>query len=406
MPQHHRELPKSWRIARFDEFLRRIERKVILDDSAYYNCVGVRWYGLGAFVRERLLGMDISRKQQWIIKTGDVVYNKLFAWKGAFAIANSSVDGHIVSDKFPTYEVDLAEVDPRFLGYYFRPPLLAQQAQNLSKGAAAISKLTLNPPQFWDLLIPLPPLPEQRRIVARIEELAAKITEARSLREKAVEEAKAFFRSAASSNLAALPANGTLSEVLSDKPRNGWSAKCDNADTGTPILTLSAVTGFHYDRTAFKRTSEPTNAEAHYWLQSGNLLITRSNTPELVGHVAIYEGSPFPCIYPDLMMKLQVNSEAADSRFVWLWLQTVTVRDYIGRHAKGTSPTMKKISQGVVMGIPFPVGTALPEQRRIVTYLDNLQAKVDALRRLQAETAAELDALLPAVLDKAFKGEL
>lgn len=48
----------------------------------------------------------------------------------------------------------------------------------------------------------------------------------------------------------------------------------------------------------------------------------------------------------------------------------------------------------------------LPEQRRIVAYLNNLQAKVDALKRLQAETAAELDALLPSILDKAFKGEL
>jgi hypothetical protein len=48
----------------------------------------------------------------------------------------------------------------------------------------------------------------------------------------------------------------------------------------------------------------------------------------------------------------------------------------------------------------------LPEQRRIVTYLDDLQAKVDALKQLQAETQAELDSLLPSILDKAFKGEL
>ena len=34
------------------------------------------------------------------------------------------------------------------------------------------------------------------------------------------------------------------------------------------------------------------------------------------------------------------------------------------------------------------------------------QAEVDALKRLQAETATELDALLPAILDKAFKGQL
>lgn len=46
-----------------------------IDDAAFHKCVGVRWYGLGAYVRETKIGFDISRKQQWLIKTGDVVYN-------------------------------------------------------------------------------------------------------------------------------------------------------------------------------------------------------------------------------------------------------------------------------------------------------------------------------------------
>ena len=45
-------------------------------------------------------------------------------------------------------------------------------------------------------------------------------------------------------------------------------------------------------------------------------------------------------------------------------------------------------------------------ERRLVAELDALQAEVDALKHLQVETAAELDALLPAVLDKAFTGQL
>ena len=53
--------------------------------------------------------------------------------------------------------------------------------------------------------------------------------------------------------------------------------------------------------------------------------------------------------------------------------------------------------------VPVP---PLEEQRRIVAYLDGLQGKVDALKALQSQTQAELDALLPSVLDKAFKGEL
>lgn len=46
----------------------------------------------------------------------------------------------------------------------------------------------------------------------------------------------------------------------------------------------------------------------------------------------------------------------------------------------------------------------LSDQVRMVAELDALQAEVDALRRLQSETALELDALLPAILDKGFKG--
>ena len=48
----------------------------------------------------------------------------------------------------------------------------------------------------------------------------------------------------------------------------------------------------------------------------------------------------------------------------------------------------------------------LPEQRLILAELDALQVKVDSLKRAQAETAVELDALLPSILDRAFAGEL
>ena len=135
-------------------------------------------------------------------------------------------------------------------------------------------------------------------------------------------------------------------------------------------------------------------------------MITRSNTPELVGHAAIYNGSPSPCIYPDLIMRLEVDEKKADKKFILYWLRSTYVREFISSNAKGTSPTMKKISQGIVMSIPFPTNLSILAQRRIVTYLDDLQSKVDALKHLQTQTAAELDALLPSILDKAFKGEL
>ena len=178
-----------------------------------------------------------------------------------------------------------------------------------------------------------------------------------------------------------------------------------NMDGGIAVLSLGAVTGFAYRPDQFKRTSGTIQNNAHYWLALGDLLITRSNTPELVGHAAIYNGRPHPCIYPDLMMKLVVDPNKADARFIHLWLRGPVARDYIRANAKGTSSTMKKISQGIVMGIPFP-RLGLTEQRRIVAYLDSLSAKVESLKSLQHQSAAELDALLPSILERAFNGQL
>lgn len=386
--------------------MQRVERKLMLDDATEYERVGVRWYGNGAFIRDRTLGADIARKQQWVIHAGDVVYNKLFAWKGAFAIAGSDVDGRIVSDKFPTYEIDRTQIDPDYLGYFFRTHQLAFQAERLSKGAAAISKLTLNPPQLWDLTIRLPSLHDQKSIVALLKRAEAYVDEARRLRRDAEAESAALVTALIGERLGVFKADAELGSVLKEKPRNGWSATCDNAADGVPVLSLGAVTGFTYRPAEYKRTSEPTSPTAHYWLAKGDLLMTRSNTQQLVGHAAIYSGEPSPCIYPDLMMKLKVDNDVADIRFVYYWLRSPAVRARIEEAGRGTSSTMKKITQKHVMALPFPGGVSIDEQRAAVRGLDHALARITELRAAQFDSRADIDALMPSLLDRAFEGEL
>jgi type I restriction enzyme S subunit len=396
----------KWPKLLFGEFLKPNSRPYTLGSEEDANLVGMRWYGDGPFHRELKPAVRIAKKSHYIIKAGDVIYNKLFAWKGSFGIVGSDLDGMFVSDKFPTYELDCSKVDQGYLKWFFRYPPLWEQAREMSTGSAALSKLTLNPSKFLLLNMPVPPQDEQKRIATRIEALAGHIGEARVLHRQTSEEIEALLFAAASAVFGHMSAKATLSSVLIDKPRNGWSAKCDNLVSGVFVLMLSAVTGFQYNSSAFKRTSELVAPDAHYWLSRGDLLMTRSNTPELVGHVAIYDGIPTPCIYPDLIMKLNVDKKVADPRFVWLWLQTGLVREFVKKHAKGTSPTMKKISQSVVMAIPFPDGIPLSEQCRIVAEFDRVQTEVNRLRQVHDEATAQLNALLPSIIERAFKGGL
>jgi type I restriction enzyme S subunit len=70
---------------------------------------------------------------------------------------------------------------------------------------------------------------------------------------------------------------------------------------------------------------------------------------------------------------------------------------------KQTTRNQVSVLKQVNLWICFP---PLQEQRRIVAHLDHLQKETDALKALQAETSVELDALMPSILDKAFRGEL
>jgi len=92
-----------------------------------------------------------------------------------------------------------------------------------------------------------------------------------------------------------------------------------------------------------------------------------------------------------------------ESQFVWHMLGSRTV--FEKAWASTTGSAQPTVPLRAIRELPIPV-PPLPEQRRIAAELDAVQLEVDALKRLQAETAAELTALLPAILDRAFKGEL
>lgn len=168
------------RVVTLGDLLRRNSRPVDLDDpSKEYPLVGVRWNGHGAFLRETKLGAAIQKKRHFLIREGDIVYNKLFAWKGAFAVVDKSLDGCYVSDKFPTYQLNASEVLSDYLALVFRAGRLAAQATERSVGLAAVSKFTLNPPRFNELRILVPSKERQAALVETIRQLDHEVASVR-----------------------------------------------------------------------------------------------------------------------------------------------------------------------------------------------------------------------------------
>jgi len=95
------------------------------------------------------------------------------------------------------------------------------------------------------------------------------------------------------------------------------------------------------------------------------------------------------------------KTEIFESSYIQYWLRSLYY-ELRERNRDGAQPNWNgNMIKKIEIALP-----SLSEQRRIVAYLDALQSKLDALKRHQAETAAELDALMPAVLERAFRGVL
>lgn len=155
------KLADGWMAARFGDAMRLEERREPVDPKRIYKLLGVRWYGNGVFLREERQGEDLSAQYLYRVQPGDVIYNRLFAWKGSFAIVGENFSGCYVSNEFPLFAARRDKVDPEFLLRVLQRPRTSERADAFSTGTTSISRNRLDEADFLRFPIHLPPLPEQ-----------------------------------------------------------------------------------------------------------------------------------------------------------------------------------------------------------------------------------------------------
>ena len=266
--------------------------------------------------------------------------------------------------------------------------------------------------------IPLFPLAEQRRIVAKLDALQSRTRIAREALDAVAPLLKSFRQSVLQA-----AATGALTEewrskqkniaewepvvigdLLLDKPRNGYSPKSVDRVTAVKSLSLSATTSGRFRPECFKYIDETISDESYLWLQPGDILIQRANTIEYVGVSAIFDGPEKAFIYPDLMMKCRANS-CTTPQYLHLLLSSNGVRQYYRENATGTAGNMPKINQETVTSAPAEL-PPLAEQTEIVRRVQHLFAMADAMEAEFEAAQRSVDQLDQSLLATAFRGEL
>ena len=274
-------------------------------------------------------------------------------------------------------------------------------------------------PLFNQYAVPLPPLPEQHRIVDRIESLFAKLDEAKQKAQDALDSFEtrkaAILHKAFTGELTAhwrkehgvgieTWSSCKLIDILVEKPRNGYSPKPVDYVTACKSMTLSATTTGVFKPEFFKYIDEEIPEDSHLWLTPGDILIQRANSLEKVGMSAIYTGAEYEFIYPDLMMKLTVK-EPNNKHYIDYYLKTDETLNYFRSNATGTAGNMPKINQKVVSETPL-ILPETQEQAEIVRLLDDLLAKEQQAKEAAEGVLDQIDLIKKAILARAFRGEL
>jgi hypothetical protein len=119
--------------------------------------LGVKWYGEGPFLRETLRGTEVKASKLFRVETGDIIYNRLFAWKGSFGIIPPEYNGCFVSNEFPTFVIkENSDAFPEFITFFLKCPTVWNVAERLSTGTSSTSRNRFSEKDF--LSIPYPKL--------------------------------------------------------------------------------------------------------------------------------------------------------------------------------------------------------------------------------------------------------
>lgn len=130
-----------------------------------YPMQGVKWYGEGLFTREVRTGSDLSGAVHRI-EPGDLVYNRLFAWKQSLALATET---GWASNEFPTFRVRSERVRPRVLLAALLGPAFTAAVNAASTGSTPTSRNRLKERDFLALPITIPRPTEQAAIEASLD---------------------------------------------------------------------------------------------------------------------------------------------------------------------------------------------------------------------------------------------
>lgn len=329
-----------------------------------------------------------------------VLYGKLRPYLNK--VATPDFEGRCTTELLPLLPND--GCDRYFLAWLLRRAETVEEAMRHKTGTR-MPRADMG--ELLKMLVPYPPLPEQRRIAAKLQELMQEVKRARTACEKQLEATKdlpsAYLRELFESESAKKWERKRLGDSVSFI-KNGMVAEQNFDGRGFPVTRIETISNGVIDSEKIGWVNLPVENFTDFRLCKGDILFSHINSVERLGNCAIYEGFPEGLYHGMNLLRIKTNESIIDSYFLLFWLRSGICKDYYitnARRAIGqASLNQKDIKQIPVLLPPTEV------QRRIVSELQEKMGQVNKLRTAIEKHLEPINALPQAILRKAFTGEL
>lgn len=387
----------QWPKVPLGEVLHKSEDWIQLHPDRTYKEVTVRLWGKGATLRKEIAGAEIASATRLQVHANQFIISRIDARNGASGLIPEELEGAVVSNDFPVFTPNPKRLDPHYLGWLSKTKNFVELCKAASEGTT--NRVRLKEEWFLATQIALPPLSEQRRLVERIDALAAKIHEATELRKRVVEQVNQMLICMAHRN------------DLSDeqKAKAGWSVS-DLGDVITPRTDPVKVDTsanypnlgiYSFGRGIFEKPpidGMATSASTLFRVRARQFIYSRLFAfegaygivpDELDGHYVSNEYPTFEC-KPGKLLPAFIESYFKAPH---LWKD-------IAKGSKGLGDRRQRVHPDQVLAHRLWV-PPLEWQHRIA---DTRQKLISSHSDKQHVEIA-MNAMLPAILDRAFRGE-
>ena len=374
------------RMITIDRFLTKSEDWVPVRPDQNYKQITARLWGKGLTLRGEVPGSAIAAARQYCAKAGQFLISRIDARHGAFGIVPEELDGALVSNDFPCFNIDASTVLPHFFEWYSRTPEFIDLCRRASEGST--NRVRMKEARFLRMTVPLPSLDEQRRIVEKLDRVAALVDDRRNAIEAAERETQALLLKAFQRAIDGAPLR-PMSEVA---PLVRRPVEID-LDGTYPELGVRS-----FGRGTFHKPVLPgseVGTKKLFEIAPGDLLFNIVFAWE--GAVAIAQPADTGRVGSHRFLTCVPEPATATADFLLFYFQTPEGLQRLGEASPGGAGRNRTLGLKKLETIEVPL-PPLETQR----WFDRLQAKARQIRDIRAASARDTDALIPALLHQVF----